>query len=127
MTPLIHLSALKTKYPPDIQYDLDQAFALGHECAAGTPAEIERLALLAEECGEVVQMVGKILRHGYNSKHPDTGEMNRTLLENEIGDLFAAIELMLKAEDLYKPSIIDAAAAKLAKVDQWLHHQGKQP
>ena len=30
-----------------------------------TPAETERLAILAEECGEVIQAVGKILRHGY--------------------------------------------------------------
>lgn len=30
-----------------------------------SPAEVERLALLAEECGEVIQTVGKILRHGY--------------------------------------------------------------
>jgi hypothetical protein len=32
-----------------------------------TDAEAERLALLAEECGEVVQVIGKILRHGYES------------------------------------------------------------
>lgn len=29
-----------------------------------TPGEAERLAMLAEECGEVIQAVGKILRHG---------------------------------------------------------------
>ena len=29
-----------------------------------TPAEAERLALLMEECGEVVQIIGKVLRHG---------------------------------------------------------------
>src|SRR5579872_899269 len=35
-----------------------------------TPAQIERLALLAEECGEVMQAVSKILRHGYESRNP---------------------------------------------------------
>jgi hypothetical protein len=35
-----------------------------------TPAEAERLALLAEECGEVIQAIGKVLRHGYESRHP---------------------------------------------------------
>ena len=29
-----------------------------------TPGEAERLAILAEECGEVIQIIGKILRHG---------------------------------------------------------------
>ncbi len=36
-----------------------------------TPAEAERLAMLAEEAAEVIQIVGKILRHGYASYHPD--------------------------------------------------------
>lgn len=36
-----------------------------------TPAEAERLAMLSEECGEVIQIIGKILRHGYDSYHPD--------------------------------------------------------
>lgn len=33
-----------------------------------TDVEIERLGLLAEECGEVLQLVGKILQHGYESR-----------------------------------------------------------
>ena len=46
-----------------------------------TPAEAERLAMLAEECGEVIQMVGKILRHGYDSYHPaDPNTTNKQLL-----------------------------------------------
>lgn len=48
-----------------------------------TPAEAERLALLAEECGEVIQAIGKILRHGYESRHPDGGPTNREALERE--------------------------------------------
>ena len=30
-----------------------------------TPAQAERLAILIEECGEVIQAATKILRHGY--------------------------------------------------------------
>jgi hypothetical protein len=46
-----------------------------------TPAEAERLALLLEELGEAQQIIGKILRHGYESYHPDDPETtNRTLL-----------------------------------------------
>ena len=53
-----------------------------------TPAEAERLAMLAEECGEVVQIVGKILRHGYDSQHPDgnTAALDRYLAERERHD-----------------------------------------
>ena len=33
-----------------------------------TPAEAKRLALLAEECGEVLQAIGKVLRHGFGRR-----------------------------------------------------------
>jgi len=55
-----------------------------------TPAEAERLAMLAEECGEVIQVIGKILRHGYDSYHPaDPSTTNRQLLGRELTDLLA--------------------------------------
>lgn len=57
-----------------------------------TPAEAERLALLAEECGEVIQAIGKVLRHGFESTHPDGGPTNRESLERECGDVYHARE-----------------------------------
>ena len=40
-----------------------------------TPAEAGAiLRLLAEEMGEALQVVGKILRHGYESYHPSHPE-----------------------------------------------------
>lgn len=59
-----------------------------------TPAQIERLAILIEECSEVQQIACKILRHGYDSKNPliDDSLTNRQLLQNEMGDLLFAIE-----------------------------------
>ena len=38
-----------------------------------TLSRLERLALLLEELGEAQQVIGKILRHGYDSRHPDGG------------------------------------------------------
>ena len=54
-----------------------------------TDAEAERLAMLAEECAEVIQVVGKILRHGYDSYHPDDSSKtsNRQLLQKELDDV----------------------------------------
>lgn len=90
-----------------------------------TPAEAERLAILAEECGEVVQAIGKILRHGYDSYHPDypNGGNNRSLLEKEIGDLSAAIDIMRWERDIRDQGVHDAADRKLKRIGQWLHHQ----
>lgn len=41
-------------------------------------AELERLAYLAEECGEVQQIIGKIIRHGYESYSPNDPEKQLT-------------------------------------------------
>lgn len=61
-----------------------------------TDAEAERLAMLAEECGETIQIIGKILRHGYESFDPNDGgkTTNRHLLQAELDDL-AAIRLRI--------------------------------
>lgn len=88
-----------------------------------TPAESERLYLLAEECGEVVQAIGKILRHGYESKHPDGGSTNRQSLELELGDIDAAVKMLIRAGDLSTYHIIDASDEKAESVNQYLHHQ----
>lgn len=60
-----------------------------------TPAEAERLAMLAEECAEVIQVVGKILRHGYGSHHPDTPHIsNREMLRAELIDVETLLRVM---------------------------------
>lgn len=88
-----------------------------------SPAEAERLALLAEEAGEVVQVIGKILRHGYESYHPRGADTNRQLLVAELGDLYAALQMMTKAKDIKMIEVLDAAADKAKRVSKYLHHQ----
>lgn len=90
-----------------------------------TPAEAERLALLLEEMGEVQQIVGKILRHGYASRNPHepNGQTNRQLLEREMGDLSHAIALLRNAGDVTSSRILEHAARKAEKVGPYLHHQ----
>lgn len=89
-----------------------------------TPAEIERLALLSEEMGEAQQVIGKILRHGYESCHPNGGPKNRELLEKEIGDVRAAISLMMRKNDIYAPALWQHESNKEQSVKPYLHHQG---
>lgn len=91
-----------------------------------TPAEAERLAMLAEEAAEVVQVVGKILRHGYASWHPDNPQLdNRALLMNELADL-RAVELMMAIEgdiDDLNPAHSDAVHRAMEKKLTYTHHQ----
>lgn len=90
-----------------------------------SPAEAERLACLMEECGEVVQMIGKVLRHGYEdwSPHDTTRTTNRTNLAREVGDLSAVIDTMRFANDIGDDTITAAADAKMKKLPLWTHHQ----
>lgn len=86
-----------------------------------SPSEAERLAILAEEAGEVVQIVGKILRHGLDSHHPDDpSRTNRMMLENEICDFYAAVSLMCEQGDIpYCAALDDHINKKL----RYAHHQ----
>lgn len=92
-----------------------------------TPAEAERLALLLEELGEVQQVIGKILRHGYASAHPNSPDVtNRELLQNEIGDVCAAFQIMDDAGDIEEFEISRRKLDKLGRVGKWLHHNSVQ-
>lgn len=90
-----------------------------------TPAEAERLALLAEECGEAIQAISKVLRHGYESNHPDFAETNRTQLMKEIGDIYAAVGMMTGARDLDPDTIDRFSEEKTRRVRKYMHCQGK--
>ena len=89
-----------------------------------TPAQHERLALLLEELGEAQQSIGKILRHGYFSHHPDTPEWsNRDDLERELGHVQHAVSLLVEQKDLRRGLIETECEAKRLRVGKYLHHQ----
>jgi hypothetical protein len=88
-----------------------------------TPAEAERLAILAEECGEIIQIVGKILRHGYESTHPNGGPPNREILTKEMGDYEAAVQRMWAAHDIDTDGIFYHCKQKEQSIKKYLHHQ----
>lgn len=87
-----------------------------------TPAQAEALALLAEECAEVVQSVTKILRHGLHSCHPDGGEDNMVMLSQEVGDLLAAVEIAEANGVIHHEDMRQAMHTKLRRVVKYLHH-----
>ncbi|WP_067986166.1 MazG nucleotide pyrophosphohydrolase domain-containing protein [Neptuniibacter pectenicola] len=87
-----------------------------------TPAEAERLSILAEECAEVIQVIGKIQRHGFDSCHPNGGPNNRSLLEKELGDVSAAKYLMLESGDVDDDAIGQGFTDKIFSIPRYLHH-----
>lgn len=89
-----------------------------------TPGQIERLVILSEECAEVIQVASKVLRFGLHDHHPDrpTGS-NQLDLEIEIGDLLAAVDMLIAAGDLRSKLISMQRAHKPSKLRQYLFHQ----
>lgn len=86
--------------------------------------EDERLTVLAEECAEVIQVIAKIQRHGYDSHHPDDGmgPNNRHLLEKELGHIRCAVQLMVLNDDIKPSHILEHEQVKRHSIQQWLHH-----
>ncbi len=89
-----------------------------------TNAEAERLAMLAEEAAEVVQIVGKILRHGYASYHPaQPGISNRELLDDELCDLLAIAKRMIREGDIEGDFLLADHNAVWKRKLRYTHHQ----
>lgn len=86
-------------------------------------AEREALALLAEECGELVQAIGKALRHGIYRGNPEVeGHVNLHDIEQEIGDVLASM-LVLEENGVTRTStVVRARDRKLEKLPNYLHH-----
>ena len=93
-----------------------------------TPAEAERLAMLSEECGEVVQIVGKILRHGYESHHPDSPDLsNRDLLAKELADVHSVTDRMVFDGDMrigqIESNYTPGCGSNWSEKKRYTHHQ----
>ena len=89
-----------------------------------SPGEIERLGLLAEEAAEVIQVVGKILRHGWDSTKPSGGPTNRENLVTEFIDLSTVIGLCEGSGDFNISGVIaERSDEKIEKLKRYTHHQ----
>jgi NTP pyrophosphatase (non-canonical NTP hydrolase) len=91
-----------------------------------SPAQAERLFYLLEELGETQQAIGKILRHGYESRDPTkttpTSPTNREHLQNELGDVIRAVQMLWDARDLNEDAT-QKVASKGPPL-KYMHHQG---
>lgn len=107
-----------------VEYNEQEEFITTGHFNQLTPAEAERLAMLAEEAAEIIQVVGKILRHGYTSYDPNDSNKvtNRVLLRNEIIDLRAISYSMVNNLDIGNWDIHDVQRAWVRKL-KYSHHQ----
>jgi len=88
-----------------------------------TPAEIERLALLTQECGEMARSIGKILRSGWKG---DGGLTTRVTLERGMGEMRAAVDMLLDAGDVRRGDVTHWYRERRDAGDKGMHHQPPQ-
>jgi len=79
----------------------------------------ETLDILQEECAEVIVEVSKCRRFGLDSVHYKTGIKHNSMLEIEIGDVLAMIDLLLEQGVLDQKRLDDAKQNKKLKLKQW--------
>ena len=80
------------------------------------------LSKLIEECGEVQQVVGKLLGTGGAAEHWDGSDL-RERLQEELGDLMAAVEFVMKHNGLDCMAIHSRASRKIKQFDEWHDQQ----
>jgi len=80
----------------------------------------EIMLILQEECAEVTQAVSKCMRFGPDQMKPGKERTNINMLEEEIGDLFAMVELLVDLQvGVSIPGIQEAKMRKFEKLKQW--------
>lgn len=81
------------------------------------------LSKLIEECGEVLQVVGKLIATSGEDKHFDGSDL-RVRISEELGDVLAAVRFVIEANGLDVDAIKAHGNVKLATFWRWHKEQG---
>jgi hypothetical protein len=79
----------------------------------------ETLDILQEECAEVIVEVSKCRRFGIDGIHYKTKLKHSTMLENEIGDVLAMIDILMERGIITQENINIAKQNKKDKLKKW--------
>ena len=80
---------------------------------------------LAEECAELIHVIGKFIATGGATQHFDGSNLNDRLVD-ELGDVLAAAEFVIRANDLNCDAINVRRDVKLCRFLEW-HLEGTRP
>jgi hypothetical protein len=81
----------------------------------------EAMDLVQEECSEIIQIISKIRRFGFDSHHPDDPlkTSNQQLLEQEIADLEVLINYLADKGIVSNSGIEEKMLNKIAKLKHY--------
>lgn len=94
----------------------------------------ETLIILQEECSEliteclkIIKVVSKILRFGMSNFNPKTPTItNRDLFIQELGDVFAIVEILKSRQIISEDEIQGAIERKLKKLPGFYNFQSEE-
>lgn len=77
-------------------------------------SESDVLDLIQEESAEIIQIISKVRRFGWDSFHPSDAERvtTRARLESELGDILALIEIAIERNIVDSQRVRDAIDSK---------------
>lgn len=78
----------------------------------------ETLVITQEEAAEVIQEISKIFRFGIDEQHK-SGIPHRQMLEQEVGDLLAMIDLLVMQGVVSEENLNVAKKKKIEKLRVW--------
>lgn len=79
----------------------------------------ESLGILQEECAEVIVEVSKCRRFGIENKHYKSGLAHKKMLENELGDVLALVDILIEESIITHDGLNIAKQAKKDKLRLW--------
>ena len=79
----------------------------------------EVMLILQEECAEVTQAISKCFRFGPDQMKPGKERTNINMLEEEIGDLLAMVDLLQSLDVVTAEGLEAAKQAKFEKLKKW--------
>lgn len=82
------------------------------------------LSKLNEECGETIQVIGKLMGTGGERMHWDGTDL-KVRLEEELGDILGAVDFVLKHCDLDGHAVAERSVAKLNLFNKWHAEQDR--
>lgn len=98
---------------------IETGFSIGGDVLNG-------LSKLIEECGEVIQVAGKLLATGGKPEHWEGSNLH-SRIEEEIADLLGSIWFFIDTNNLHTEFINDRMGKKFRQFFQWNEEQKQKP
>ncbi len=73
---------------------------------------------LTEECGELLQVIGKLMGTGGHERHWDGSDL-RVRIQEEMGDVIASCYFVMKHCQLDPIAVARRVSEKLASYEEW--------